>query len=59
MKNMILLASLSAALWANPLKLEYSYGVHDFVVDNDYHTFGLNAGIYMTQIRQDGLHQSG
>lgn len=58
-KNAFILAAVSVGLCANPLKLEYSYGVHDFVVDNEYHTVGINAGIYMTQTTQSGMDQSG
>lgn len=58
-RNTFLLTVVSVALYANPLKLEYSYGVHDFIVDNEYHTLGINAGIYMNQTSQNGMNHSG
>ncbi len=30
----------------NPLQIQYSYGLHDFIVQKDFHTIGINAGIY-------------
>lgn len=38
----------STILFSNPLKVEYSYGLHDFVVEEDTHTVGINAGLFAT-----------
>ena len=45
-KKFVLFIVLSTALFSNALKLDYSYGFHDFVVQKDTHTPGINAGIY-------------
>jgi hypothetical protein len=58
-KNMLTFAVLSVGLYANPLKLTYSYGVHDFVVDDEFHTFGINAGLYVDYTGYNGINQSG
>lgn len=48
MKNTLYLLSLlvSAFLHAEELDFSYSYGVHDFMVDGESHTLGLNTAIY-------------
>jgi len=58
-KNIFLLTFASVVMYANPLELKYSYGVHDFVVDNEFHTLGIHAGIHMKYTGQDGINQSG
>lgn len=58
-KKLIFLIGMSSLMYANPWKFEYSYGVHDFVVDDEFHTLGVNAGIYMTHTVENGIHQSG
>lgn len=47
-KKNLLFIVLSTALFSDSLKLDYSYGVHDFVVQQNMHTRGINAGIYAT-----------
>ena len=58
-KNTLLLVVASVFLYANPLELKYSYGVHDFVVDDKFHALGINAGIYMKYTGENGIDQSG
>jgi len=41
---------LNTALFSNSFNLEYSYGLHDFVVQDESHTVGINAGIYAEYI---------
>lgn len=57
LKKLFLFVITSVIVYANPLKLEYSYGVHDFVVDEKFHTLGVNAGIYMMHTGENGIHQ--
>ena len=35
------------ALFAEDMRWEYSYGLHDFMVEDKIHTLGINAGIYV------------
>ena len=58
-KNTLFLVLTTAALCANPLKIEYAYGVHDFLVNDAFHTLGFNGGIYAEYTTEHDLSQFG
>ena len=57
-KQSLLFIVLSTALFSNALKLDYSYGVHDFVVQDESDTAGINAGIYAEYITSPSTRQN-
>ena len=46
------------SIFAANLKLQYSYGIHDFVITSDTsHTIGVDSGIYLEYIHDGGMSQ--
>lgn len=57
-KKSLLFIVLNTALFSNTFNLEYSYGLHDFVVQDESHTVGINAGIYAEYITSPTTYQN-
>ena len=58
-KKIILFFGLSLFLYGEELILNYSYGLHTFLVEDDTHTLGLNAGLSATyQSSKNTIHNA-
>ena len=57
-KKSLLFIILNTALFPNSFNLEYSYGLHDFVVQGESHTVGINAGMYAKYITSTSAHHN-
>ena len=57
-RKSLLFIVLHTALFSNNFNLEYSYGLHGFVVQDESHTAGINAGIYAEYITSSTTHQN-
>jgi len=57
-KKSLLFIILNTALFSNTLNLDYSYGLHDFVVQDEAHTVGINAEIYAEYITSPTTYQN-
>ena len=57
-KKSLLFIVLNTALFSNTLTLDYSYGLHDFVVEDGSHTVGINAGINAEYITSPTTHHN-
>ena len=57
-KKSLFFILLNTALFSNTFNLEYSYGLHDFLVEDESHTAGINAGIYAEYITSPTTYQN-
>lgn len=57
-KKSLLFIVLNTTLFSNTFTLDYSYGLHDFVVQEESHTVGINAGIYAEYITSPTTYQN-